>query len=196
MIRQKIMGEQESLLNGDHKAKTIFSELLTNENLSTADKSIDRLEQEGMSVISAGSNTTAHTLSTITYHVASNMSILSKLQQELGTASSQFEAQLTWTELEKLPYLTAVITEGLRWSYGVTQRLQRISPDIALRYGEWVIPKGTPVGMSTVLMHNNEEHFPDPRAFDPERWLRPDSARLRNYLTPFSRGSRQCLGIK
>ena len=31
---------------------------------------------------------------------------------------------------------------------------------------------------------------------DPERWLRPDSVRLRNYLTPFSRGSRQCLGIK
>ena len=190
------MEVQEGLADGKLEEKTVFSEVLTNENLSTADKSIGRLEQEGISVITAGSNTTAHTLSTITFHVASNRSILQRLQRELETLYSQSEAQVTWTQLEKLPYLTAVVTEGLRWSYGVTHRLQRISPDVPLRYDKWIIPPGTPVSMSTVLMHNNEEHFPNPRVFNPDRWLQADSNRLRNYLTPFSRGSRQCLGIK
>lgn len=173
--------------------KTIFADILTNPNLSAADKTMGRLEQEAISVTTAGSNTTAHTLSTITFHVASNPSMMERLQKELGTLPDR---QVAWPQLERLPYLTAVVTEGLRRSYGVTTRLQRISPDIALHYDKWIIPAGTPVGMSTMLMHNNEDAFPDPLKFDPERWLQPDSNRLRNYLTPFSRGSRQCLGIK
>ena len=184
------------MTHGKPKEKTIFSDVLSYEKLSAADRSIDRLEQEGISIITAGSNTTAHTLSTITFHVSNNSAIRNRLQQELTTASPSSDGLLTWTQLEKLPYLTAVITEGLRYSYGVPSRLQRISPDVALQYGKWTIPPGTPVGMSVLLMHNNEEHFPNPRHFDPERWLQPDSPRLRNYLTPFSRGSRSCIGIK
>ena len=195
-MRNKVLDVQKGLADGKPKEKTVFNELLTNKNLSAADKSIDRLQLEGISVITAGSNTTAHTLSTITFHIASNPSIHEKLQKELATVYSQPETPITWTQLEKLPYLTAIVTEGLRWSYGVTSRLQRISPDVPLRYGRWTIPRGTPVGMNNVLMHNNEDHFPNPRRFDPDRWLQPNSARLRNYLTPFSRGSRQCIGIK
>lgn len=184
------------MVNGKPKEKTIFSEVLTNEKLSAADKSIGRLEQEGISIITAGSNTTAHTLSTITYHLCSNSSMLKRLRQELTDVSPSSDKPMTWAQLEKLPYLTAVITEGLRYSYGVPSRVQRISPDVALQYGKWTIPAGTPVGMSILLMHDNEELFANPRHFDPERWLQPDSPRLRNYLVPFSRGSRQCLGMK
>jgi len=187
---------QKGLVNQELKEKTIFSDVLTNENLSAADKSIERLEQEGISVITAGSNTTAHTLSTITYHLSRNSAMLSRLQQELTNVPPSPEKSMTWAQLEKLPYLTAVISEGLRYSYGVPSRLQRISPDVALQYGKWTIPPGTPVGMSIYMMHNSEEHFPNPRHYDPGRWLQSDSAHLRNYLTPFSRGSRQCLGIK
>lgn len=50
--------------------------------------------------------------------------------------------------------------------------------------------------MTSVMMHNSPTHFPDPKTFDPERWLQPDSARLRKYIVAFSKGSRQCLGMK
>lgn len=50
--------------------------------------------------------------------------------------------------------------------------------------------------MTSILMHENPDLFPSPRTFDPERWLQPDSARLRKYVVPFSKGSRQCLGMK
>ncbi|KAL8807560.1 MAG: hypothetical protein Q9200_004625, partial [Gallowayella weberi] len=57
------------------------------------------------------------------------------------------------------------------------------------------LPYLTPVGMTSVLMHNNTALFPEPQTFDPERWLQADSARLRKYIVAFSRGSRQCLGM-
>lgn len=45
-------------------------------------------------------------------------------------------------------------------------------------------------------MHTNPGVFPEPLKFDPERWLKEDSAGLLNYLVPFSRGQRQCIGMK
>ena len=53
----------------------------------------------------------------------------------------------------------------------------------------------TPVSMTGSFMHDNPSIFPDPRSFRPERWLQSKD-RLQKYLVPFSRGTRQCLGMK
>lgn len=54
----------------------------------------------------------------------------------------------------------------------------------------------TIVGMSSWLMHRNEDAFPDPMKFDPSRWLNPEDARrLDHYMVPFGKGSRQCVGM-
>jgi cytochrome P450 len=53
--------------------------------------------------------------------------------------------------------------------------------------------------MTSVHIHHNEDIFPDSYTFKPERWLekRPDGAPpLDRYLTSFSKGSRQCVGMK
>lgn len=73
----------------------------------------------------------------------------------------------------------------------------RVSPDTALHYDNHTIPPNTPVGMSAMFMHNNPTHFPNPRTFIPERYLDPDEKRrLEKYLVPFSKGSRQCVGMQ
>ena len=91
-------------------------------------------------------------------------------------------------DLEKLPYLTAVIQEGLRTSQPLAHRNGRVLPDKSLFYKEMEIPAGTSINMTTFLIHENEDIFPEPREFRPERWLHND--KLRKYLLPFSRGSR------
>ena len=108
-------------------------------------------------------------------------------------------------ELEKLEYLNAVIKEGLRLAYGVSTRLARISPDeemVFLDAGKeggmgrkYVIPAGTPVGMTSVLVHHDEAIFPDSKRFWPERWLGAKGRGLDRYVLSFSGGSRQCMGI-
>lgn len=95
--------------------------------------------------------------------------------------------------LESLPYLNAVIREGLRITHPVTHRISRSFPDKNLIYKDVVIPAGTIVHMTALLIHENEEVFPDAKVFRPERWLGEE--KLQRYLVPFSRGSRGCLGI-
>lgn len=70
----------------------------------------------------------------------------------------------------------------------------------------YVIPRGTPMSMTSIFMHENPEIFPRPREFEPERWLdscSPSSSssgasskqhQLSNYLVNFSKGTRGCLG--
>jgi cytochrome P450 len=99
--------------------------------------------------------------------------------------------------LEQLPYLTACIQEGLRLSYGTSTRLQRSCPNETLTFNDgkkdWAIPPRTPVSMTSVLIHHNEEIFPNSHSFIPERWL--EQPHLDRYLVSFSKGSQQCISI-
>ncbi|KAE8445994.1 hypothetical protein EG329_012633 [Mollisiaceae sp. DMI_Dod_QoI] len=172
---------------------TIFHEILSTDDLPESEKMVHRVKQEGQVIIAAGGETTAYALSVITYHVLSNQEIYTKLKEELKPVFENTEGRPKAKDLEHLPYLNAVISEGLRLSYGSSTHLQRVAPDQELRYGDWVIPRGTPVSMTSVLLHHNETIFPSSRTFSPDRWL--ENPRLSKYLVSFSRGSRACLGI-
>lgn len=56
----------------------------------------------------------------------------------------------------------------------------------------------TPVSQSNLFVHMDPKVFPDAEAFKPERWIeaKEDGVRLDRYLVSFSKGSRQCVGIK
>lgn len=109
---------------------------------------------------------------------------------------------LKWTDLEQRPYLWAVIHEALRLMPGISHRSARIAREEDLVYtsedGEthWLIPRGTPIGMTSVIQHSNEGLFPSPKEFIAERWLLDNGRHnyaLEKHLMSFSRGSRTCL---
>ena len=132
-----------------------------------------------------------------TYYIVEDSNIIDELVRELVQANQTLKKPLELLELEKLPYLNAVILEGLHITYGVSHRLQRVCPDQAFYYHDYKIPPGTPVSMTSVHMHDNTDIHPEPRTFRPERWLPMETqgARLQKYLVAFCRGSRQCLGM-
>ncbi|PMD16499.1 cytochrome P450 [Hyaloscypha hepaticicola] len=178
--------------------KTIFHQLL--DPAATpghVDPSVEDLTDEAFTIIAAAADTTSHAMAILTYHVVSNPTIYRSLTLELKTAfHSHDHDHLDYTTLEKLPYLSAVIKEGLRISYGTPGRLPRTINTPTATFNGYAVPKGTVVGMSTYLMHRNPNLFPDPDAFDPCRWLNPVTAkRLEKCLVYFSRGSTQCVGM-
>ena len=140
--------------------------------------------------------TRAHALKITTYHVVANPSIHQKLVAELDIVAPVRSTPARLAKLEELPYLSAVILEGLRLSYGISHRLGRASPDVALSFHGQTIPAGTAVTMSSVLIHDNPSIYPEPSVFKPDRWLTGDSQkRLQRYLVPFGKGTRMCAGL-
>ena len=194
-FRNQIINVKEDISQGrkPEGQTNIFYDVLTNDEVRPQEKDTDYLQDEAQTIIGAGTVTTAHILSIIHFHVLNNPSILKNLRDELATVMTPANPTPTWSQLEQLPYLTAVITEGLRIGYGVCHRLQRLFPDKMLQYKEYVIPTMTPVSMTSVFFHNHPSFFPNPREFKPERFL--EAPQLKKYLVPFSRGSRQCAGL-
>lgn len=134
MIRAQVLGVKAELDEGKKPdgqgQKTIFYDLLTNDQLPPEDKSVDRLESEGVSLVAAGyvyqlritcidvtqvhatdtgarSVTVAHTLSVITFHLIDDRRMRDRLKAELKGVMPDPDAQPKWTELEQLPYLVS-----------------------------------------------------------------------------------------
>lgn len=128
-----------------------------------------------------------------------NPSKLLRLRAELETVMLDFKQMPSQATLEKLPYLSAVIHEGLRLHGGIVARTQRLAPN-PLQYKQWTIPARTPLSCISAFVHFDPEIYPEPRAFKPERWLEvsPDGDRinqgLKRYFVAFGRGTRNCLG--
>ncbi|KAL9122968.1 MAG: hypothetical protein Q9187_000475 [Circinaria calcarea] len=179
----------------DKKAShpTIFHEILGSD-LPPQEKSYERLWQEGESMIGGGVETIANTLNVIMFNLLTHPEQLACVKQELHTAMPTLGSPPSWSLLEGLPYLSAVISEGLRTAMGVTSRFIHVAPNRDLVYNAWVIPVGTAVFMSIMLLHHNPQVFPKPYAFLPERWLNGDLSR--SDLFQFGKGPRMCGGLK
>ncbi|KAK4616776.1 Cytochrome P450 monooxygenase sdnE [Fulvia fulva] len=173
---------------------TIFHHLLESPDVAPADRNMEFFLSETMSIVGAGQATTASHISITLFYVLSDHRIYSLLKAELKKAIPNPAILPSLAELEELEYLTAVVAEGHRMSHGAIHRHQRISPHASTLYKDWVIPPGTPIGMSALFMHENEDLFPLPKVFDPSRFLGPEGQRLRKYLVHYSRGPRNCVG--
>ena len=77
---------------------------------------------EAQLMIGAGLETTAWAFTTTNYHLISNPLMLKKLRAELEEQIPDPTATVDLVDLERLPYLSACIQEGIRLSYGVSSR--------------------------------------------------------------------------
>ncbi|KAI0905938.1 cytochrome P450 [Ustulina deusta] len=198
---EKIMdGQNEEWRSKDHP--TIFHAILDSK-LPPNEKTVERLTEEAQVLVMAGTLTTASTLELMVFWLLKQPETLQKLKNELQTVMPSVTdiGKVPLATLEALPYLTAIIKEGLRLGYGVSTRLQRIDPDKLVVFTdkatgkEWIIPPKTSVGMTSVQLHHNEENYPDSKKFIPERWLGAEGKKLEKYLVSFCKGSRSCVGI-
>ena len=91
--------------------KTVIRDLLDSD-LPPSLKTLDHFRDEAMTFVAAAIETTKTTLATATYHFLKNPEIQQRLCNELRTNFPDLAETPTVSELERLPYLTAVIQEG------------------------------------------------------------------------------------
>ncbi|KAF7896597.1 hypothetical protein BELL_0503g00060 [Botrytis elliptica] len=195
-VKQRVATENHTDSGGENPPSTLFYDLLTSD-LPASELTTDRLGAEAQVLLMAGTMSVARSMGHLVVHILLNVNVRQRLTEELSTIDQDGSQNIpSYQTLQQLPYLQACIKEGLRMSIASMHRLPRCSPDVALQYHEWIIPPGTPVGMSTYLMHYDPDVYPEPKNFKPERWLGEiNSKMLRNYV-PFAKGSRDCLGTE
>ncbi|KAF3479504.1 uncharacterized protein GIQ15_06480 [Arthroderma uncinatum] len=153
------------------RSRSVIVSALTDSSVPAKERTLDRLLDEGETIIFAGMDTSSRVICFAMFHLLNNKRLLLRLRQELDSRKKSAD-QWTTAELKALPYMEGVVQEGLRLSYGLVVRVPRISTQEPLQYKGYTIPPGTPVSLSSYLMHNDPSVFPNPHIFDPERWIK------------------------
>lgn len=101
----------------------------------------------------------------------------------------------TIEDAAKLKYLECCIKESLRLYPSVPNIKRTIDENIVLN--NYTIPAGAVVSMHIYSLHRNEDVFPDPLVYKPERFEIDESIKRHPFaFVPFSAGPRNCIGKK
>lgn len=169
----------------------------------------DELRSEALEQIFAGSDNTATSIRGSLLYIMTNPRVYRKLQLEIdeavhtGIFSENNSKIVSYAQAKQLPYLQAVIREGIRIFPPAVNTFPRDVPpegDTVTVNGKPVfLPGGTCIGYSGQAMHHDKAVYgEDAKTFRPERWFEKDPEKLAAMIKTndlvFGYGNWQCLG--
>jgi len=150
-----------------------------------------RMRDELVTLLLAGHETTASTLSWTFHLVDEHPDVWERLHAEAVAVLGQ--GPLSVESLHQLTYTTQVLQEVLRL-YPPVWLLPRIAR-AADEIGGYPIGAGADVLLCPYLLHRHPAFWPAPARFDPERFTPAASAGRNRYsYIPFGAGPRFCVG--
>lgn len=179
--------------SGDYQEAPLLSAIIENTN-DAEDRpgEIGQTLADVITLVIGGYHTTAFALVWIIYHLAIHPDVQDKLVMEFVDVLGD-EDDIDANSLAKLIYTRQVIDETLR-----LVRLAGFAARVAdheVRVGGHLVPAGIPILAALHVISYDEQVFPDPSRFDPDRFS-PANSRGRGQLSVplFGFGSRRCPG--
>jgi cytochrome P450 len=149
------------------------------------------LIDELMTLIVAGHETSAITLSWMWYLLSQHPAVEQRLLREVDALGEKPVPD--FADAEKLGYCKQVMFETLRLYPPVWLFSRRALQDDAV--GDYPIPAGSDLFISPYFLHRREDLWPDSERFDPDRFAEAETRQHhRTSFIPFSAGPRKCIG--
>jgi len=158
--------------------------------------SLDEIEDNILTFIGAGHETTARALAWTLYCVAHSPHVRDAMEKEIDQVLATGAEPVEWLEL--MPWVRASFEEALRL-YPPAPSLNRA----AIADDRWTSPTGESIeieaGVTILVMpwtlHRHELYWEKPRAFMPERFLPENRGKIGRFqYLPFGAGPRTCIG--
>lgn len=149
----------------------------------------EQLRDEAVTLFLAGHETTALMLGHTMYLLGKYPDVERRLYQEISDVLQG--ALPTAADAKRLPYAERVLKEAMRlcppaWTTG-----REALEDVEI--GGYRIPKGAQILISQWVVHRDPRFYPNPEAFDPDRWENERDLPRYAYF-PFGGGPRTCIG--
>ncbi|KAF7719950.1 Uncharacterized protein PECH_005807 [Penicillium ucsense] len=155
--------------------------------------------------LTAGFETSAVGLTYLMWQLSRHPEIQNRLREELRTldpviripGSNELPSPKS---IESLPLLDAIITETLRLHAPIPGIQPRVTPEPSCSLAGYDnIPPGIRVNAQAYSLHRNPEVFPDPKCWQPKRWLKAENTpeeleERRRWFWAFGSGGRMCVG--
>jgi len=148
----------------------------------------------------AGLESVSSTLCFATQELVENPDIQEKLRQEVDNFNEQLNGgPLTYEVIKQMKYMDMFISEVLRKWPPFIQMDRQCSKSYKIDEDDLKlnIKVGDGIWIPTIGYHLDENYFPDPHKFDPERFSEENKMNIKqmSYL-PFGSGPRICIGSR
>lgn len=190
LIYRQIARRRADAARGGEKRADVLAMLLEARDEQGRPMTDVELRDELVTLLVAGHETTATMLCWAFDFVLADARVCGVLLRELEEAGAG-APDPDLAAVGRLRYLDAVVKEVLRLRPVIPAVGRRLRAPMKL--GAHEIPAGEMLVPVAWLAHHDPAHYPDPRAFRPERFLdvKPDPY----AWFPFGGGSRRCLGM-
>ncbi|XP_055827296.1 cytochrome P450 89A2-like [Solanum dulcamara] len=206
LIEARSRAKEQKMEHGDEFV-VAYVDTLLNLKLPEENRNLNHGEIVSLcsEFLSAGTDTTSTALQWIMANLVKNPSIQEKLYQEIAGVVGEKQSKLTDEEvvkeedLQKMPYLKAVILEGLRrHPPGHFVLPHTVTEEVELN--GYVVPKNATINFMVAEMGLDPNVWEDPMEFRPERFLVEGSDKEGFDITgsrvikmmPFGAGRRIC----
>lgn len=191
-LDEVVYGLIEQRKRSKEQKDDLLSMLLESRDDGTGERMSEKqLRDEVMTLLLAGTETTANALSWTWYLLAEHPQVEQTLHDELDPSRS--DGVTTVNSLYTMPYTRMLFQESLRL-YPPAWILTR-QPLLDDAIDGYRIPAGSTLLISPYVTHRNPHYWQEPYAFIPERFREEDSkARPEFAYLPFGGGPRQCIG--
>ncbi|CAL4906997.1 unnamed protein product [Urochloa decumbens] len=143
----------------------------------------------------AASDTTSNTIEWALAELLQNPETMRRLQEDIRAVLGS-KPEVEDSDIERLPYLQAVIKETLRLHPAVPMLSYKAEATVQVQ--GYTIPEGSNVVVNVWAIHHSADVWPEPFKFMPERFLMHKEIEYfgRNFeLLPFGSGRHICLGL-
>ena len=156
------------------------------------------IELNSMLIITGGSEPVTTVLVGTLNYILGNASALNKLNHEVRHAFNSKD-EITANAVKGLPYLNAVLQEGMRMCPTTPDGMRREIPRGGAVVAGQALPEGMVVSFPQWAGYRSEKNFKQASSFIPERWLpTPTSSAYADdrsdVFQPFSVGNKNCIG--
>lgn len=175
-----------------HAAEDVLSRLIRSSQQETDTRiGQQRMHDEMVTLLLAGHETTASTLSWTFFLVDRDQEVWDRIHAEaVEVLGDRLPA---YSDLASLTYTTMVVQEAMRLYppvWGLTRLAQQED-----EVGGWHVPAGADVMISPYTLHRHPRFWDAPHRFDPGRFSADRAAgRPRYAYIPFGAGPRFCVG--
>ena len=189
IVKETVNQRREKMAHSDAVPDDFLTLLLHQEGPEGL--SGEEIEDNVITFIGAGHETTARALAWTLYLLANAPDEREKVEREAKQVTGSIEDPSQW--LSKMPHTRACFEEAMRlYPPAPTISREAIAEDV---FQDLKITKGTQVLVMPWTLHRHRLYWENPDAFIPSRFLPENREKLDRYqYLPFGAGPRVCIG--